>query len=312
MRKVIENALSSVISLMPLRKLKFPLSLCVDVTHRCNLNCRHCYFRTAGYKNELSDEAWLDKLKLLRDKHNPIFCSWIGGEPMLRRDVIERGRKLFAFNWIVTNGTMEIPAWDDCIFLVSVDGTKEHHEYLRGKGTYEKIKRNVLESKGKIFLNMVITKKNHKCIEDFVEEWKTHVSGISLYFYSPVKGARNNEEFFVKPEQRDEIVGRLMRLRKKYGDFILMPKRLLEAITSENYKKFTGKNCIIRKCTLCLDPEGRKKEPCLFEGVVCDECGCIMPPGLKLFLSGDRETIRTGLIMTKKIRIKSLNVFRHF
>lgn len=312
MRKLTEKLLSFLISLFPLKKLKLPLSLCVDVTYRCNLECKHCYFRSNGYKNELSDKEWVKKLKGLRSKYKPIICSWVGGEPMLRRELIERGRKMFPFNWVITNGTMEIPDWKDTIFLVSVDGTKKYHEQLRGKGTYEKIKKKILDSKGKIFLNMVITRKNHLCLEDFVKEWReTNIKGISMYFYSPIKNSKDNNDFFIKSRERDDVIRRIMKLKRKYKEFILMPENVLKMMTSDNYRKFIGDACIVKKSTICLDAEGNVKKPCLFKGIKCKECGCSMPFGIKSFLDGDRESIKSGIILTNKIGIKSLNLLKH-
>src|SRR5512137_684093 len=72
-------------------------SLCsIDVTSRCNLRCRHCYFLEQGYERELSADEWLAKLEELKRRAWPrpfvaYQGSWVGGEPLLRKEVIERG-----------------------------------------------------------------------------------------------------------------------------------------------------------------------------------------------------------------------------
>ena len=84
----------------------------IDITNRCNLRCRHCYFYAHDYeeKPELSDHEWIEKLESLKDTDFPFYqCSWIGGEPLLRKDLIERGMKYFKSNVIATNGTIELP-----------------------------------------------------------------------------------------------------------------------------------------------------------------------------------------------------------
>ena len=100
---------------------KKPIGLSVDTTYRCNLKCKHCYFRKQKHKNELSVEEWLP---ILREWHKKgvIHCTWVGGEPLLRKELIEKGKEIFPFNWVITNGTISIPDWKDVTFFVSIDG----------------------------------------------------------------------------------------------------------------------------------------------------------------------------------------------
>src|SRR3989304_9139598 len=73
----------------------------IDVTTRCNLRCRHCYFFAHDYEaeRELSDEEWLLKFEELKKQGFPFYqCSWIGGEPLLRKSLIEKGMRYFKSN----------------------------------------------------------------------------------------------------------------------------------------------------------------------------------------------------------------------
>ena len=45
---------------------KFPMALSVDVTNKCNLRCKHCYFFQQNHKNELSEEDLLKKVKEIK------------------------------------------------------------------------------------------------------------------------------------------------------------------------------------------------------------------------------------------------------
>ena len=33
---------------------------------------------------------------------------------------------------VVTNGSIELPKWKNCVFNISIDGTKEYYEKIRG------------------------------------------------------------------------------------------------------------------------------------------------------------------------------------
>ena len=107
----------------------------IDVTKECNLRCEHCYFFEGGDgeapayvgQPELSVDQWIEKLEQLRSTRSrlefPFFqCTWVGGEPLVRKELIERGRHFFRHNTVVTNGTIPLPDWPDVKWYVSIDG----------------------------------------------------------------------------------------------------------------------------------------------------------------------------------------------
>src|SRR5690242_2992367 len=75
----------------------------IDVTNRCNLRCEHCYFFAEDHENEkeLSIEKWLEKLETMKAAGHPMMlCTWVGGEPMVRKQLIDAGRTYFKHNTI--------------------------------------------------------------------------------------------------------------------------------------------------------------------------------------------------------------------
>lgn len=273
-----------------LNRVNYPFAISIDVTYRCNLNCKHCYFKKQGYEHEISKEEWLKKIEEIKESNDIVHCTWVGGEPLLRKEIIEEGRKFFDFNWIVTNGTFPIPDWKDCSFFVSLDGTKEFNDIIRGKGAYDRVKENIINSNGKIFLATVLNAKNYVCIEKIVKEWtNTNVKGINFDFYTPL---RKDDKLFIPLNKRDKILDRILELKKDYGDFILLSKEAIELMKSQNYSKIVGKNCIVRKSVICLDPLGKIKKPCVMGKVDCSNCGCIIPYWLFAIFDKDLETIK--------------------
>jgi len=155
-----------------------PLAVSIDVTWRCNLCCRHCYFVRQGLRGELGEDEWARILSSL-----PVANAvWVGGEPLLRADLIERLRRLFPVNWVVTNGTLPIPNWRDVVFFVSVDGTEPYHDRVRGRGTYRRV-RDVIESHDNrhTYLGTVISSLNRSCVGELVNEWSSSsVRGVNF------------------------------------------------------------------------------------------------------------------------------------
>lgn len=71
---------------------RLPLKGSLDLTYRCNNNCRHCWVRTGNIDSEKEKELDFDQIRGIADQARKMGCrSWTisGGEPMLRPDFEE-------------------------------------------------------------------------------------------------------------------------------------------------------------------------------------------------------------------------------
>ena len=135
-----------------------PSYLIASITSACNLHCTGCYSRCnnatvdAEPVSQLSDEEWLR----IFDEADELGISFIllaGGEPMLRRDIIEAaGKKPNILFPILTNGTFidkrYFELFDRCrnlIPVMSIEGEKELTDARRGKGVYDRLIANMDE-----------------------------------------------------------------------------------------------------------------------------------------------------------------------
>jgi len=119
-----------------------------ETTLRCNLRCSHCG-SSAGLPrpNELNTKECFRLCEELAE----LGCedvSLMGGEPFLREDwfSIAQCIKNLGMNLnIVSNGTIldryidKISQLKPKVVGISLDGMKESHEKIRGKGTFEKV-----------------------------------------------------------------------------------------------------------------------------------------------------------------------------
>ncbi len=253
---------------------RFPVGVSFDVTNKCNLRCRHCYFFQQNNQQELSDENFLEKVKEIKQKTPSIIhASWVGGEPLLRKNVVQEGMRLFPFNMVVTNGSLELPNWENCVFNISIDGTKEYYEKIRGVGNYEKAKRNANRDDIHVNIACVLNRENYVCVEDLLEEWKqTKIGGVNFDFYTPIAGIQ--DDLWLNWEERDAVILKLIKLKKKYGNFLLNSRPILELMLSRNSK---NKRCLVPEAVICLDPMGKRKLPCVIgDKADCSRCGCIV------------------------------------
>lgn len=255
----------------------------IDVTFRCNLRCRHCYFLEQGYRHELSVRGWERLLERLRREawpqpHFAYQCSWVGGEPLLRREVVERCRRFFPYNIVVTNGTIPLPDWPDVHFFVSVDGTRELHDAIRGAGTHDRICANARRDDRQVMITVCLNRLNAGCVEQLLIEWdRTPVKHIAFEFHTPIHGLQADAELALSPAERDEVLLQLLELKRIYRHFILPPARTYRLMLSENAREVTD-SCLYRRAALVLGPDGEPKRPCMLgPGADCDRCGCIIP-----------------------------------
>lgn len=130
-----------------------PLSVTYFVNGQCNLRCRGCFFFEHPPEAEPApDELDTHEAKSLIDHLAELgvpFLELVGGEPFLRRDLLElarhaRARRLWC--GVTTNGT-RFPDSDAALaeiretfrtVFVSIDGFEEAHDRVRGAGTYQR------------------------------------------------------------------------------------------------------------------------------------------------------------------------------
>lgn len=128
-----------------------PLFLFLELTYRCNLRCTYCYVHGGSKKPKGGKQEELTAAEIIHivDQTPPwtlVFLS--GGELLIRSDIDEILRAIAPRRLchIYTNGTMISPADAErwvaigvCSVAFSVDGPKEIHDAIRGRGTYSSI-----------------------------------------------------------------------------------------------------------------------------------------------------------------------------
>lgn len=127
-----------------------PRSVDLELTARCNLRCRYCYYlNNEGVQyRDLPTHRWLEFLQELGEAKVMTVCL-AGGEPFVRSDILQiidgiiKNRMRFR---MLTNGcgitretAIRLRETRRCdLIQVSLDGSRrEIHEKLRGNGSFE-------------------------------------------------------------------------------------------------------------------------------------------------------------------------------
>ena len=167
--------------------IRYPDSIGFAITHRCNLNCKHCSYNAGSIDEEekVSNAEIIEILKKIIDYH-PTSLSITGGEPLVRSNISEvmeilKNSKIKTCN-LMTNGLILnktdikkiISTFNS--FDISIDGVDDRTcALVRGHGVYKQVTDNVelLISNGvdpsRISLSMVLSSENEKLVSQFYE-----------------------------------------------------------------------------------------------------------------------------------------------
>ena len=149
----------------------------VEVTHKCNLKCSHCYnpsfAATRPTRKEPSTASLYQLIESIPDKEN-VCIAFSGGEPLCRKDLGElvlKSRDLgFGHVHIDTNGILLTPNKAGSLkraglksVQISLDGLAARHEEMRGPGTFDKVlfhTRAALDAAVYVTLNLTVHSGN--------------------------------------------------------------------------------------------------------------------------------------------------------
>ncbi len=268
---------------------KSPIYGSADIINVCNLHCTHCYWWLNRKENEeLTVEQWKEIIDKKFKKNHIFIVTLVGGEPTMRMDVIELFAKEFPKRaCVVSNGTFPLQKIPGLYFYwISIDGTQQVHDTIRGKGAYEKTKKNIMdyiENNGEkawkdIWISMTINSQNYKTVKDVIEEWQPYVNKIGFQFHTPF--AKGDPLWLPFGPERTKVVDYIIAMRDKYPEYVINPKKQLELMK----KNWGGKGTTPVDCPtwaiLSVDHLGREKMPCCIGSAekdsmkpICEDCG---------------------------------------
>lgn len=215
---------------------KTPVSMDLEITSRCNLRCRYCYYfdNTAVSYSDLPTEAWLKFFAELGE------CAVLnvtlqGGEPFMRSDLRELvngivdNRMRFS---ILTNGTLIDDEMAEFLartgrcdrIQVSIDGScPQVHDASRGEGSFEKAIRGLraVQAHGiPVDVRATISRYNVDDLENIarflLEELNIPSFGTNAAgFLGTCR--RNADDVMLSLEQRMAAMQTLQQLAEKYS-----------------------------------------------------------------------------------------------
>ena len=284
-------------------------ALVVNITNRCNLTCEHCFVFRDGNPNEapvsvhdeLDGAEILETVTALRDRHGIVSVLWMGGEPLLRKDLIREGIRLFPRNTIVTNGTVPLVDFGPtALYVVSLDGPEDLNDAIRGRGVYRKVMRTLSRiPEGfttPVQVQCVVTKRNEHRLEELVAAVRQTRAGWMTFSFFVPRANDTSPDAWETNEERAGAVREVMRLKTVYPGFVRNSTRMLELMLPPHCKQVTDA-CPARDNVLPLYLEGDHFTTpfcCYGNDVDCDRCGAwvVFEMAAKTLSFSDLESAR--------------------
>jgi SynChlorMet cassette radical SAM/SPASM protein ScmE len=219
--------------------MRAPRKLDIDITARCNLRCRYCYFfnNTAVDYRDLPAEEWLTFFDEL-GKLGVMDVTLAGGEPFIREDLtillegLVRNRMRFA---LLSNGALIddamaafIARTGRCDYVqVSVDGScAAVHDTCRGQGAFDGAVRGIRTlSRHKIRVGVRVTVHRHN-LDDLENIARFLLDDLSLPSFSTNSAGylgtcrQNADDVMLTVAERQSAMATLLRLAEKYPNRI--------------------------------------------------------------------------------------------
>ena len=216
-----------------------PPFLIASTTSACNLHCAGCYSRCnhatvdAAPVLQLTDEEWLSLFRQAEDL-GVSFILLAGGEPMLRRGVLEAAGKLPNILFpIFTNGTYMdegyFKLFDTCrnlIPVLSIEGGRAETDARRGAGIYDTQIANMdaLHEKGLLFgASVTVTTQNvdEAVSPDFINALVDRGCKLVIYVeYVPVTA--ESVDLAPGEEERTRLRDGIARLREQVPEVVFV------------------------------------------------------------------------------------------
>ena len=223
-----------------------PLVVSYEVTLSCNCNCRHCDLGgVIKDEKQLQPHEYGELTRLL----NPPVLQISGGEPFLRKDIIEVVKAIkqpdglpyliFVTNGVLLNENNYLQLHEAGVNQISVSldfPDERHDDFRRHPGLYNRLARTIPQlarfGYQNIILNTVITRENLKEVLPIArkaEEWNVFIS-YSAY----TAGRTGDRSYCIDSLEEREILRRttkqLLELRKRTNHIVNPKAELLDTL----------------------------------------------------------------------------------
>ena len=229
-----------------------------DVTNRCNLRCKGCFFFSSDEHKAAPEEMDIRKWEAFIDREKARgvnLAILIGGEPTLCLDRVEAFyRRLSTF--CATNGLIKIPRdrFPDMMLGISLWGDEEDEKILRGRDAFSISSRNYAGDRNVYYL-YTITPRQIGQTERIVRKIRDAGLKVHMQLLSNDEGVNG---FSWEPAQLAAIRAEMDAMLDGYPDTVISSKYYHEIITTGT---MLGRRFGWNECPSVTQPLDRRSPP---------------------------------------------------
>jgi len=221
--------------------LEVPPFLISSISTTCNLHCKGCYARSNGIaedseaerKQTLSPQQWHD-IFVEAASIGINFSLLAGGEPMMRRDILEKVAEVKDMIFpIFTNGTLIGPSYLsflrenlNMVPIISIEGTAIGTDERRGLGVFRRAMQSMeMLKKEDLFFgtSITVTTENLQFVtsNEFIDQLRSY-GCKTVFFIEYVPTEPGTEHLAFDDGHVAQMEKVLEKLRTDYGDIIFL------------------------------------------------------------------------------------------
>ncbi len=203
-----------------------------DVTNRCNLRCKGCFFFSSDEHTAADEERDVKKWEAFVNTEmarGVNLAILIGGEPTLCMDRIEAFYKRLP-TFCATNGLIKVDRdrFPDMMVGISLWGDEKDEKTLRGKDTFSISSKNYEGDKYTYYLYTITPKQIGKT-ERIIQKIQDAGLKVHMQLLSNDEGV---DGFFWQRQELDAIRDEMDAMLDKYPDTVISSKYYHDIITS--------------------------------------------------------------------------------
>ena len=222
-----------------------------DVTNKCNLRCKGCFFFSSNEHKAAAEEMDIKKWEAFIDKEmdrGVNLAILIGGEPTLYLDRVEAFYKRLP-TFCATNGLIKISRdrFPDMMLGISLWGDEADEKILRGKDTFSISSKNY-EGDPHVYYLFTLTPKQIGKIERIIRKIRDTGLKVHLQLLSNDEGV---DGFSWEPDQLEAIRAEMDDMLDRYPQTLISSKYYHEIITTG---KMLGRSFGWNECPSVTQP----------------------------------------------------------
>lgn len=202
-----------------------------DLTNRCNLRCKGCFFFSSG-EHHVTEETDIEKWEQFIDQEKARgvnLAILIGGEPTLCMDRLAAFYKRLP-TYCATNGLIKVPRdqFPDMMVGISLWGGGEDEKVLRGKDTFAISSKNYEGDPYTYYLYTVTPKQVGK-----IEPVIRRIAGVGLKVHLQLlSNDESVDGFYWRQGELDDLRCEMDEMLDRYPHTIISSKYYHEVITT--------------------------------------------------------------------------------